>query len=131
MFNQGIFIVFQELYDRCDKLRRTAFKLATETEDNDASLGECQRSFSTFSPPKPPKSSIHHFLRASFQPFSSWGLALSSTGDILQASDELSRVINQYKRLVEGQTDNGDSDEPRPADPESEDCFLQPHWAKV
>lgn len=29
----------QELYERCDKLRRAAFKMATETEDNDTSLG--------------------------------------------------------------------------------------------
>uniref|UniRef100_A0A671RN51 ADP-ribosylation factor-binding protein GGA3-like n=1 Tax=Sinocyclocheilus anshuiensis TaxID=1608454 RepID=A0A671RN51_9TELE len=29
-----------ELYERCDKLRRTAFKLATEAEDNDSSLGK-------------------------------------------------------------------------------------------
>uniref|UniRef100_A0A8C9T6F4 Golgi associated, gamma adaptin ear containing, ARF binding protein 3a n=1 Tax=Scleropages formosus TaxID=113540 RepID=A0A8C9T6F4_SCLFO len=54
--------LIKELYDRCDKLRRTVFKLATETEDNDNSLGE-----------------------------------------ILQASDDLSRVINSYKRTVEGQ----------------------------
>uniref|UniRef100_A0AAR2K8K5 Golgi associated, gamma adaptin ear containing, ARF binding protein 3b n=1 Tax=Pygocentrus nattereri TaxID=42514 RepID=A0AAR2K8K5_PYGNA len=31
--------LIKELYDRCDKLRRTAFKLATETEDNDTNLG--------------------------------------------------------------------------------------------
>ncbi|XP_076121293.1 ADP-ribosylation factor-binding protein GGA3 [Alosa pseudoharengus] len=70
--------LIRELYDRCDKLRRTAFKLATETEDNDSSLG-----------------------------------------DILQASDDLSKVISLYRRVVEGQTDNGDSDDPRPAGPES------------
>lgn len=29
----------QELYERCDKLRRAAYKMATETEDNDTSLG--------------------------------------------------------------------------------------------
>ncbi|KAL4647977.1 ADP-ribosylation factor-binding protein GGA3 [Arapaima gigas] len=61
--------LIKELYDRCDKLRRTVFKLATETEDNDNSLGE-----------------------------------------ILQASDDLSRVINSYKRTVEGQAVNGESD---------------------
>lgn len=33
-------ICVQELYERCDKLRRTAFKLATEAEDNDSSLGK-------------------------------------------------------------------------------------------
>ncbi len=32
-------VYVQELYERCDKLRRTAFKLATEAEDNDSSLG--------------------------------------------------------------------------------------------
>uniref|UniRef100_A0AAX7TUI1 Golgi associated, gamma adaptin ear containing, ARF binding protein 3b n=1 Tax=Astatotilapia calliptera TaxID=8154 RepID=A0AAX7TUI1_ASTCA len=54
-------VTSQELYERCDKLRRAAFKMATETEDNDTSLG-----------------------------------------DILQASDDLSRVINAYKKIVEG-----------------------------
>ncbi|XP_029914040.1 ADP-ribosylation factor-binding protein GGA3 isoform X1 [Myripristis murdjan] len=63
--------IIKELYERCDKLRRTAFKMATETEDNDASLG-----------------------------------------DILQASDDLSRVINSYKKIVEGQPINGDSEKP-------------------
>lgn len=29
----------QELFERCDKLRITAFKIASETEDDDASLG--------------------------------------------------------------------------------------------
>ncbi|XP_048870163.1 ADP-ribosylation factor-binding protein GGA3a isoform X1 [Brienomyrus brachyistius] len=61
--------LIKELYDRCDKLRRTVFKLATETEDNDNSLG-----------------------------------------DILQASDDLSRVINSYKKTVEGQSVNGETD---------------------
>ncbi|XP_034749254.1 ADP-ribosylation factor-binding protein GGA3 [Etheostoma cragini] len=64
--------IIKELYERCDKLRRSAFKMATETEDNDTSLG-----------------------------------------DILQASDDLSRVINSYKKIVEGQPVNGDSEEPR------------------
>lgn len=30
----------QELYDDCDKLRQTVIRLATESEDNDSSLGE-------------------------------------------------------------------------------------------
>ncbi|XP_047427756.1 ADP-ribosylation factor-binding protein GGA3 [Mugil cephalus] len=64
--------IIKELYERCDKLRRAAFKMATETEDNDTSLG-----------------------------------------DILQASDDLSRVINSYKKIVEGQLINGDSEEPQ------------------
>uniref|UniRef100_A0A6Q2YHZ7 Golgi associated, gamma adaptin ear containing, ARF binding protein 3b n=1 Tax=Esox lucius TaxID=8010 RepID=A0A6Q2YHZ7_ESOLU len=73
--------IIKELYDRCDKLRRAAFKMATETEDNDTSLG-----------------------------------------DILQASDDLSRVINSYKKIVEGQTVNGDSEDPRSNAGES-DCI--------
>ncbi|KAF7654248.1 hypothetical protein LDENG_00072400 [Lucifuga dentata] len=64
--------IIKELYERCDKLRRAAFKMATESEDNDTSLG-----------------------------------------DILQASDDLSKVINSYKKIVEGQPINGDSEEPR------------------
>lgn len=61
------FWVSQELFDRCENKRRTLFKLASETEDNDSSLG-----------------------------------------DILQASDNLSRVINSYKTVVEGQVINGE-----------------------
>ncbi|XP_057717487.1 ADP-ribosylation factor-binding protein GGA3 isoform X2 [Corythoichthys intestinalis] len=64
--------IMKELYERCDKLRRAAFKMATEAEENDTSLG-----------------------------------------DILQASDDLSRVINSYKSIVEGLPINGDSDESR------------------
>uniref|UniRef100_A0A8C8LP49 Golgi associated, gamma adaptin ear containing, ARF binding protein 3b n=1 Tax=Oncorhynchus tshawytscha TaxID=74940 RepID=A0A8C8LP49_ONCTS len=76
--------IIKELYDRCDKLRRAAFKMATETEDNDTSLG-----------------------------------------DILQASDDLSRVINSYKKIVKGQTVNGDIEDPRSAAGEGEaNCFL-------
>uniref|UniRef100_A0A672QAB6 Golgi associated, gamma adaptin ear containing, ARF binding protein 3 n=1 Tax=Sinocyclocheilus grahami TaxID=75366 RepID=A0A672QAB6_SINGR len=71
--------LIKELYERCDKLRRTAFKLATEAEDNDSSLG-----------------------------------------DILKANDDLSRVIGSYKRIVEGQADDGDGDDLRPA--ASEGC---------
>ncbi|KAK1785650.1 hypothetical protein P4O66_018999, partial [Electrophorus voltai] len=66
--------LIKELYDRCDKLRRTAFKLATETEDNDTSLG-----------------------------------------DILQANDDLARVISLYRRIVQGETDGEQSEEPGPA----------------
>ncbi|XP_030637283.1 ADP-ribosylation factor-binding protein GGA3a [Chanos chanos] len=58
--------LIKDLYNDCDKLRTAVFKLATETEDNDSSLG-----------------------------------------DILQASDDLSRVINSYKKIVEGQNING------------------------
>lgn len=34
-----LFFSFQELYGDCDKLRGTVFKLTTENEDNDGSLG--------------------------------------------------------------------------------------------
>ncbi|KAL1779415.1 ADP-ribosylation factor-binding protein GGA3 isoform X1 [Sigmodon hispidus] len=59
--------LMKELFDRCENKRRTLFKLASETEDNDNSLG-----------------------------------------DILQASDNLSRVINSYKSIIEGQIVNGE-----------------------
>uniref|UniRef100_A0A8C1XAM7 Golgi associated, gamma adaptin ear containing, ARF binding protein 3b n=1 Tax=Cyprinus carpio TaxID=7962 RepID=A0A8C1XAM7_CYPCA len=71
--------LIKELYERCDKLRRTAFKLATEAEDNDSSLG-----------------------------------------DILKANDDLSRVISSYKRIVEGQADDGEGEDLRQA--ASEGC---------
>ncbi|NXD85754.1 GGA3 protein, partial [Halcyon senegalensis] len=63
--------LMKELYERCETKRRTLFKLASETEDNDSSLG-----------------------------------------DILQASDNLSRVINSYKKIIEGQVLNGEVDLP-------------------
>uniref|UniRef100_A0A7M4FT33 Golgi associated, gamma adaptin ear containing, ARF binding protein 3 n=1 Tax=Crocodylus porosus TaxID=8502 RepID=A0A7M4FT33_CROPO len=63
--------LMKELYERCETKRRTLFKLASETEDNDSSLG-----------------------------------------DILQASDNLSRVINSYKKIIEGQVINGEVDIP-------------------
>ncbi|XP_021067824.1 ADP-ribosylation factor-binding protein GGA3 isoform X2 [Mus pahari] len=59
--------LMKELFDRCENKRRTLFKLASETEDNDNGLG-----------------------------------------DILQASDNLSRVINSYKTIIEGQIINGE-----------------------
>ncbi|KAK5899380.1 hypothetical protein CesoFtcFv8_008867 [Champsocephalus esox] len=62
--------LIRELYADCDKLRQTVFQLATETEDNDSSLG-----------------------------------------DILQASDDLSHVMNSYKRIVDGQIINGETAE--------------------
>ncbi|NXD41822.1 GGA3 protein, partial [Copsychus sechellarum] len=63
--------LMKELYERCETKRRTLFKLASETEDNDSSLG-----------------------------------------DILQASDNLSRVINSYKKIIEGHVINGEVDLP-------------------
>ncbi|NXG58684.1 GGA3 protein, partial [Hemiprocne comata] len=63
--------LMKELYERCETKRRTLFKLASETEDNDSSLG-----------------------------------------DILQASDNLSRVINSYKKIIEGQVISGEVDPP-------------------
>ncbi|XP_034645835.1 ADP-ribosylation factor-binding protein GGA3 isoform X2 [Trachemys scripta elegans] len=63
--------LMKELYERCETKRRTLFKLASETEDNDSSLG-----------------------------------------DILQASDNLSRIINSYKKIIEGQVINGEVDIP-------------------
>lgn len=37
---------------------------------------------------------------------------VSLVGDILQASDNLSRVINSYKKVIEGQVINGEVDLP-------------------
>ncbi|XP_055510010.1 ADP-ribosylation factor-binding protein GGA3 isoform X1 [Leucoraja erinacea] len=68
--------LMMELYDQCEKMRRALFKIASETEDNDNSLG-----------------------------------------DILQASDDLSRTINSYKKIVQGQTVNGELSLPEPPKP--------------
>uniref|UniRef100_A0A8B9HA03 Golgi associated, gamma adaptin ear containing, ARF binding protein 3b n=1 Tax=Astyanax mexicanus TaxID=7994 RepID=A0A8B9HA03_ASTMX len=65
--------LLKELYERCDKLRRTAFKLATETEDNDTNLG-----------------------------------------DILQANDDLSRVVSLYKKVVQRESDGAETEEHEP-----------------
>ncbi|NWJ08918.1 GGA3 protein, partial [Crypturellus undulatus] len=72
--------LMKELCERCETKRRTLFKLASETEDNDSSLG-----------------------------------------DILQASDNLSRVINSYKKVVEGQVVNGEVDLPAMSVAEGDD----------
>nr|XP_033816923.1 ADP-ribosylation factor-binding protein GGA3 isoform X2 [Geotrypetes seraphini] len=71
--------LMKELFERCETKRRTLFKLASETEDNDNSLG-----------------------------------------DILQASDNLSRVINSYKKIVEGQVINGETNFPALATEDSQ-----------
>ncbi|KAM3623195.1 uncharacterized protein V6R79_008300 [Siganus canaliculatus] len=60
--------LIKELYSDCDKLRQTVSQIASETEDNDSSLG-----------------------------------------DILQASDDLSHVINSCQKIVEGLSINGDA----------------------
>lgn len=75
--------------------------MATETEDNDTSLGlpvgwllylrRLCVYVAVCNPPTP---------------------ECDPAGDILQASDDLSRVINSYKKIVEGQPINGDSEEP-------------------
>lgn len=44
----------------------------------------------------------------------------SSLGNILQASDDLSYTINSYKKIVEGQTINGETHETKPS--HSQDC---------
>uniref|UniRef100_A0A8C7CJQ1 Golgi associated, gamma adaptin ear containing, ARF binding protein 3a n=1 Tax=Oncorhynchus kisutch TaxID=8019 RepID=A0A8C7CJQ1_ONCKI len=82
--------LIKELYGDCDKLRGTVFKLATETEDNDSSLG-----------------------------------------DILQASDDLSRVINSYKRIVEGQTVNGEMESGDSLQNNKPPLHLRSHWCII
>ncbi|KAI5931466.1 ADP-ribosylation factor-binding protein GGA3 [Manis javanica] len=77
--------LMKELFDRCENKRRTLFKLASETEDNDSSLG-----------------------------------------DILQASDNLSRVINSYKTVVEGQVINGEVATSAIPDSEGNHCSSPP-----
>lgn len=50
---------------------------------------------------------------------------MSLSGDILQASDDLSQVINSYKRIVEGQPINGEDALPTAAHSEDgERCFI-------
>ncbi|XP_069056230.1 ADP-ribosylation factor-binding protein GGA3 isoform X2 [Pleurodeles waltl] len=73
--------LMKELFERCELKRLTLFKMASETEDNDDSLG-----------------------------------------DILQASDNLSRVINLYKKVIEGQVINGEFDIPAPIIGPVKDC---------
>uniref|UniRef100_A0A8C1ZXG0 Golgi associated, gamma adaptin ear containing, ARF binding protein 3b n=1 Tax=Cyprinus carpio TaxID=7962 RepID=A0A8C1ZXG0_CYPCA len=95
----------QELYERCDKLRRTAFKLATEAEDNDSSLGKWHDG-PLYSQGKMEDCLFEMFL-----------IYLIPVGDILKANDDLSRVIGSYKRIVEGQADDGDGEDLRPSSP--------------
>ncbi|XP_078093584.1 ADP-ribosylation factor-binding protein GGA1-like isoform X1 [Mustelus asterias] len=63
--------IMKELYQRCEKMRPTLFRLASDTEDNDEALAE-----------------------------------------ILQANDNLTQVINTYKKIVKGEEVNGVTDLP-------------------
>ncbi|XP_067875691.1 ADP-ribosylation factor-binding protein GGA1 [Heterodontus francisci] len=63
--------IMKELYQRCEKMRPTLFRLASDTEDNDEALAE-----------------------------------------ILQANDNLTQVINMYKKIVKGEEVNGVTDLP-------------------
>ncbi|GCC34733.1 ADP-ribosylation factor-binding protein GGA1-like isoform X1 [Chiloscyllium punctatum] len=63
--------IMKELYQRCEKMRPTLFRLASDTEDNDEALAE-----------------------------------------ILQANDNLTQVINLYKKVVKGEEVNGVIDLP-------------------
>ncbi|XP_078466920.1 LOW QUALITY PROTEIN: ADP-ribosylation factor-binding protein GGA1 [Lampetra planeri] len=60
--------IMKELHERCEKLRPTLFKLASETADNDDGLAE-----------------------------------------ILRANDDLTRVMNSYRKIVENREVNGDA----------------------
>uniref|UniRef100_A0A8C7FEC2 Golgi associated, gamma adaptin ear containing, ARF binding protein 1 n=1 Tax=Oncorhynchus kisutch TaxID=8019 RepID=A0A8C7FEC2_ONCKI len=60
--------LIQDLYQHCEKMRPTLFRLASDTEDNDEALGE-----------------------------------------ILQANDSLTQVINLYRQQVKGEVVNGNN----------------------
>ncbi|KAJ0050530.1 hypothetical protein NL108_003759 [Boleophthalmus pectinirostris] len=59
--------LIKDLYQRCEKMRPTLFRLASDTEDSDDALG-----------------------------------------DILEANDRLTQVINMYRQLVKGEVINKD-----------------------
>ncbi|KAK7913557.1 hypothetical protein WMY93_013768 [Mugilogobius chulae] len=59
--------LIKDLYQRCEKMRPTLFRLASDTEDNDDALG-----------------------------------------NILEANDRLTQVINMYRQLVKGEVINKD-----------------------
>ncbi|XP_072319929.1 ADP-ribosylation factor-binding protein GGA1-like isoform X2 [Eucyclogobius newberryi] len=59
--------LIKDLYQRCEKMRPTLFRLASDTEDNDDALG-----------------------------------------DILEANDRLTQVVNMYRQLVKGEVINKD-----------------------
>lgn len=79
-------VCFQDLFQRCEKMRPTLFRLASDTEDNDEALGEHQLCGCCAHP------SDHDSFNLS--PF---------TADILQANDSLTQVINRYRQLVQGE----------------------------
>ncbi|XP_061893420.1 ADP-ribosylation factor-binding protein GGA1-like isoform X1 [Entelurus aequoreus] len=93
--SQSNFELLQDLYQRCEKMRPTLFRLASDTEDNDEALGEfCQEILS-------PKQ---------LEPWIFISLMLAhSTAEILQANDSLTHVINLYKQQVKGEVVNGNN----------------------
>lgn len=115
----------QELYEDCDKLRRTVIELATESEDNDSSLGKINRGLHvhiTTSPQTGQNALQKHsarrvpaFLRVCggkkhARGIQTWDFKLR-LGDILQASDNLSHAVTSYKQIVDGQI-NGETEKP-------------------
>jgi len=157
-----LLLFFQELYGDCEKLRQTVFQLATETEDNESSLGKrsfnCCPDDSWSRPRNSRRKRLRHGLALTQKPdipretttttwlikitniphgstyrnycesqcdssfccsnvtnriqpsFFSSSFQMHWSGDILQASDDLSHVINSYKKIVEGQIVNGEAD---------------------
>ncbi|KTF75867.1 hypothetical protein cypCar_00037079 [Cyprinus carpio] len=71
--------LIKDLYQRCEKMRPTLFRLASDTEDNDEALGKAYR------------------LK---------GKTCISTN---VANDSLTQVINLYRQLVKGEEVNGDT----------------------
>ncbi|KAG8564940.1 hypothetical protein GDO81_012643 [Engystomops pustulosus] len=89
--------LMKELFERCESKRLTLFKMASETEDNDSSLG----------------GRLSHLLHSPSVILPGNDVTISLyPGDILQASDNVSRAINLYKKVVEGQDINGELDLP-------------------
>lgn len=88
--------------------------MATEAEDNDTSLGLLVVFFLSWI------NSVFTFLTDTVYNL----LPFDPSGDILQANDDLSKVINSYKKIVEGLPINGDSEEPQ-STTESGETFVK------
>lgn len=76
--------LMKELYQRCERMRPTLFRLASDTEDNDEALGEPQAMPSPVLPPPLPGPAKHLQLEGTIMrapPFSSTDLRRPQRAD--------------------------------------------------
>lgn len=113
----------QDLYQRCEKMRPTLFRLASDTEDNDEALGE--------GPERPLVLSEDAHNHPREINAARCLCPVLSTAEILQANDSLTHVINLYKQQVKGEIVNGNGNRPKQSGGPTTDHARSGVWAAL